>query len=146
MDSPGCGSEIIKPQWEMLLSVQVFLCAADDSHQRCKCSVSRLGYSGAGLLLLPLKLGCSVWSQPLSGLWIHLCPILFQLLHYYLIQTLTRAETNSGSIFPFPVDRLHPSGLPRWVNIPPCKLQESNLIRKNQATYPDNSNYPGSAN
>lgn len=42
---------------------------------------------------------------------------------------------------PFAVQGLQHCTLPSWVNIPPCKLQENNLIRRNWATYPDYSNY-----
>lgn len=41
---------------------------------------------------------------------------------------------------------IHPCGLPSWLNIPPCRLQKNNLIRRNRATYSDYSNYQGSAN
>lgn len=51
----------------MLLLVQAFPCAADNFHQRCNALSAGSRYSGAELLLLPLKLDCSVWSQPLSG-------------------------------------------------------------------------------
>ena len=95
------------------------------------------GYSGAELLLLPVKLrGPMDVSVPES----------LEALMNVLSKHSLKQRLELWFPPPFAIQGLHRCGLPRGVSIPPCKLQESNFIRRNWATYPHYSNYQGRGN
>ena len=146
----GCGSQIVNPQCEMFLSVQAFPCSVADSHRRCKCSVSgfRVFWSRAFAPSFEAGLFCmeQTLSRPMNAFVLQSPPAaaLMNVLSKHSLEQ--RRELAFPPPLPFAIQGLQHCGLPSWVNIPPGKLQENNLIRRNWATYPDYSNYQGSGN
>lgn len=116
VDAPGCGSQIINPQWEMFLSVQVFPCSAADSHQRCKCSVSRLRVIWSRALAPSFEAGLFCVEPTLAR---HMNAFVLEslpaaaLLIFYTSTDWSRDQLRFHPPFPYSWEvSIHPCGLP----------------------------------